>query len=526
MVEYHVRLLICIILLLQECLPLEIVAHIGCIADLRSTANLRSTCRPFFEIISNKIFTIYNIREENVQLLLRPLGRLKQISIEFRNVPKKSIDDPLPIFKEIGSLDIHRLNINDFLHMEALTRLAHLNNTLESLEANNVRNDVLDQFYNLKRLVLSNSTVQLGKLTKLEELHLVHSDYIQNVNAPKLTKLVIKYGYNLTLRLFNADKNKLQNLKSLEVFGSHFSYVPCLTTLESLTTDGRINSLDISSMTKLTRLELSGTCFGREEDPEDLANWTRLTKLKVLHITDTINKFVKSIAFMSKLPLTAATISGVTRDDAECIQHLKPHLIHELSVDINNSSMFKQHLTRLSRLEALTVRSSTPVVVDGIDTLTLLTRLVLVKSQCKFIERLTQLQVLRADLTPTNMSGWTALMNLHQFDATVPSQSIENIALFTKLEDLVLKFSEAFDSNALSSLTNLTRICLPGLNYSTLDWLAPLTKLECLNLQTSPISARDLEALTKLGNLTKLVIQNAYKYRDGLTALTKLQAFQ
>lgn len=484
---------------------MEIMAHIGNLADLKTSAALRSTCRACLAVISKKRFILYDLLPEDAQSALRPLRQLNQISIEFKNVSKQSAHNNLPIFEELSHLDIHSLNITDFKYVpKALSLLAHLP-SLECLELYGDTNE-LQAFTNLTRLKLFNSRARLNDLN-IEDLH------FSNYNGAKLklstlTRLVVDRMYSFE---YYIDKKLLCKLKFLTVRGGSnvlSGVLLDLTALESLTTDTRVSPAAIAQLTLLTRLELSKNCFGND-DPEDLASYAHLTRLKVLNISEVQNKFAKSISFMSKLPLVSATISGMTRDDGECIQYFKPHLLTELCVNINNTSMFKHALTRLTRLDALKVISTTSVVVGGIDTLTRLTRLVLVKSQCQSVESLTRLKVLHADLTSEgNMSGWTALTHLNQLEAKISTKSIKDVVRLTQLSDLALEIEEPFAPNALSGLTNLTRLCLPHCNYETLDWLTPLTRLQHLDLKGSKIG--NPAALIHLTNLTKLVrIANA-----------------
>ncbi len=517
---------------------MEIIAHIGNLADPKTTLALRSTCHTYFAVISNKRFILHNLQPENAHSVLKPLRHLRHISIEIRNTAKKSATTNLLqiLFEELSHLDIYRLNIAELKHpSDALSLLTRLNN-LQSLDVRSANTKALNSFHNLTRLNIIDSSPQLTNLTNLEELHICHQDtYVPDdlqLNSTNLTKLVLEHMHWFARHI---DTSNLRRLKVLTVHGGgDFSEeLPDLTELESLTMESRIHPSVVSELTRLTRLELSKGCFGhhRPDEAEDLSSYSRLTKLKVLSISHTDNKFVKAISFISKLPLVSATILQVTRDDAECIQHFKPHLLKELSVSINNTSMFKNELARLTRLEALQVHSTTVVLVGGIDTLTLLTRLVLVKAQCKSVERLTRLKILHADLTNSNtMNGWTALTNLEQLNAKINTQlntklntnAIADVARLTNLNHLTLDFDEPFESNSLSCLTRLTHICLPKFDYQTLDWLAPLTALEHLDLKNSTITMRDVVALTNLKQLTYLSVLNPHKYSNELRGLTKL----
>ncbi|MBP5977837.1 hypothetical protein HW132_35360 [Brasilonema sp. CT11] len=232
-----------------------------------------------------------------------------------------------------------------------------------------------------------------------------------------------------------------------------------------------------------------------------------------------------SFAFLTKLPLRSAHLSIATLDNTKSIQHLNPDILLHLGLEIDANSKFKDHMTRLTNLESLTLTSARLQSVT-LTPLTRLTQLRLHQVQCGSVAPFTQLKVLSVHGNQRALSGLNCLNNLEQLDCALKPTELNYFAALTRLRDLHLIVKGSMQTNVMENLSHLTYLKLDAYNFPTLRWLTSLTGLYHLDLINTTIKSDSFSHITALSRLTQLKFSCAEPNLNVLFKLTRLQRVQ
>lgn len=412
-----------------------------------------------------------------------------------------------------------------------LTRLTNLKQlAIGSAPAENM----LSTLSGLTKLIIGQIRWGEPELTSLKQLadltlcdaHLTAS--IERLSTP-MTRLVIeeKKTSRTTSGIYAGHQLKLTNLKHLVVQNkakeafAHLELSSRLTTLEHANLAVMNAPSNLTFNTNLTHLELrcNSTWYG-------LCSLSTLTWLQTLHLNVKHlygpAALQSSFTFLTNLPLRSVHLHIDDVDNTEAISCLNADLLLELGLDIDLNSKFKDHLTRLTNLESLTLTSSRLQSVT-IASLTRLTRLQLHQVQCGPVA---PLKVLSVHGNQRALAGLNKLTNLEQLNCALKPTELSYMSSLTRLQDLHLIVKGSLPASFTAPLAQLTRLKLDAYNFPALQWLTSLTRVVHLDLIHTTIKHDNFGVLTALSKLTLIKVNCSQPDLTALFKLTRLEQIQ
>jgi hypothetical protein len=409
--------------------------------DLPTKQIFRTTCRTLNHYIAQCHFAYHNTTIDQLEVIEQQLAQRSadQISVDFVHPPlsfrlqaKRAVNF-ISRFVNIVSLNLLDVtselnNIYEYGDENRLVAITSLTNIQRlAIQSDAATNIIPESFRGLTKLTVSrvSSTIEgkLPKFANLVDLSLPDCESI-SIKNDHLTRLYIETHQDLSLRHYSLPfvLTALTNLKQLIVIKHKFNTYPTLNIgnrlkmLEHLKLDVDSMPEDIALNTNLTRLEIrcyKSTC--------DLNALTALTQLEIMHLD--IKTMTKPFPFscLTALPLLSAHLSIAALDNTQAIQYFHADLLLHLGLEIDSNSKFKDHLTRLTSLESLTLTSSKLVSVT-LTPLTRLTQLKLHKVQCITVTSFTNLKVMSVFGNQRTLTGLDTLTNLENLECTLKQQ--------------------------------------------------------------------------------------------------------
>jgi hypothetical protein len=521
----------------------EILAEIVSYMDLPTRQIFRTTCRILNHYIAQCHFAYHNTTIDQLEVIEQQLAQRSsdQISVDFVNPPLSFRLKALTAIKSISKFtNITSLNLLDltselnYKHKEDPTLL--LLTSLTNLQRLAIKNYALENtvaaFNGLTKLTIDrthdyiwSSNELLTSLKNLEDLTLpqcnLFSRSMQWENY-KLTRLCTDTSQSLQISCISSITNLKQLIIDHKLQDSYATLDPknTWTSLEHLKLAVYCMPSDIEANTNLTRLELR--CHQARSDLHKLAV---LTQLQIVSLDIKIVPLPVTFTFLSRLPLRSAHLSIAKLDNTQAIQYLHADLLLHLGLEIDSNSKFKDHLTRLTNLESLTLTSSKLVSVT-LTPLIRLTQLVLRQVQCGAVASFTNLKVMSVFGNLRALAGLNCLTNLEQLDCALKPAELNYISVLTRLRDLHLVVKGSAQANCLTCLSCLTYLKIDMQNFPSLQWLTCLTRLNHLDLINTIITAESFELLTALSKLTQLKVNCSDTSTQVLFKLTRLQRIQ
>jgi hypothetical protein len=405
----------------------EILAEIVSYMDLPTRQIFRTTCRILNHYIAQCHFAYHNTTIDQLEVIEQQLAQRSadQISVDFVNPPLSFRLKALTAIKSISKFtNITSLNLLDltselnYKHKEDPTLL--LLTSLTNLQRLAIKNYALENtvaaFSGLTKLTIDrthdyiwSSNELLTSLKNLEDLTLpqcnLFSRSMQWENY-KLTRLCTDTSQSLQISCISSITNLKQLIIDHKLQDSYATLDPknTWTSLEHLKLAVYCMPSDIEANTNLTKLELR--CHQARSDLHKLAV---LTQLQIVSLDIKIVPLPVTFTFLSRLPLRSAHLSIAALDNTQAIQYFHADLLLHLGLEIDSNSKFKDHLTRLTSLESLTLTSSKLVSVT-LTPLTRLTQLVLRQVQCGAVTSLHEFES-HVGLRQSACTSWTQLFD-------------------------------------------------------------------------------------------------------------------
>jgi hypothetical protein len=519
--------------------------HVASFMDLPTRQIFRTTCRTLNHYIAQCHFAYRNTTIDQLEVIEQQLAQRSsdQISVDFVNPPlsfrlqaKRAVNF-ISRFVNIVSLNLLDVtselnNIYEYGDENRLVAITSLTNIQRlAIQSDAATNIIPESFRGLTKLTVSrvSSTIEgkLPKFANLVDLSLPDCERTISIKNDHLTRLYIETHQDLSLRHYSLPfgLTALTNLKQLIVKHKFNSYPTLnignrLKMLEHLKLDVDSMPEDIALNTNLTRLELR--CY---KSSCDLNALTALTQLEIVSLD--IKTMTKPFPFscLTSLPLRSAHLSIAKLDNAEAVPHLNADILLHLGLEIDSNSKFKDHLTRLTNLESLTLTSSKLVSVT-LTPLTRLTQLKLHKVQCIIVTPLKNLKVMSVFGNQRTLAGLDTLTNLENLECTLKPTEIDSISPLTRLQDLHLTVNGVIRQNFMAPLYHLTYLKVDTYNPPPISWQTTMTRLNYLDLTNCAIMMEDLQQLTALTNLTQLQVNFPPRGAPVLFTMTRLQRIQ
>ena len=339
--------------------------------------------------------------------------------------------------------------------LSQLPQLKSLN--LSSCDISNITN--IAHLTNLRKLNIScyYSTLELSPLKDLIFLKKLYLSHALNANYKALENLT-----NLKKLSFRAESlSALTNpsrIKKLYLIDDPISrsVLHSFVNLESLTFEGNLDNLDLSTLSKLHTLVCS------HASDKNLSEIVKLQTLKQLKITFINTKNLSHLQLLSQLEYLH--LSGKNASDLSPLATLTE--LRELSLEYFKLTSV-QPLSQLTKLQRLNLYK---VKVKDISSFSYLVGL-------KFLEM--RINKLITDLKPLSPLKNLKKLNLHgckKIDDFTP------LSHLTNLRDLCLVRCQISDLTPLASLKKLRHL---NIYYTPVKSLAPLEKAEYLEIYAS-----------------------------------------
>lgn len=271
---------------------------------------------------------------------------------------------------QLKILTIFKVVIKELDFLEKAPELENLNLIYSNDLKDNDIEHINKYCTNLRKLRLdscSMNAARLEKLSKLESLELAYcNDIVLSAQNTKLQTLLVSdiFAFN-SLNFFqkapNLKKFMLSGNQDLEVINHITQYCSNLIDLELLSCAGLVNTIFLTTLSKLQRLYLKNC-----ENIIDIVLHPQLTSLKILHIEklkkiNSFDSYLKNIPQIEKISFFNIVL------EATDLQHIFEHCsnltkLHLRDVQLlRRAGSYKQReisLENLSRLELLDVERS------------------------------------------------------------------------------------------------------------------------------------------------------------------------
>ncbi len=520
-------------------MPVEILVYIGSYMDLGTTQIFRTTCRTLNHYIPQYHFAFHNTTVEQLEAIEQQLAQRvsDRISVDFRDPPLKlrlqalKAIESISLYTNITSLNIFDLTSDLYTKHARDTRVTMLT-LLSNLERLAIQSYVLEPILTtlngLTKLTVNNMQYwrlnNLSMLTNLHDLTLPNCEMYDYSSISSLTRLHIEASPQMTTW---SSISTPTTLKQLIITLKHKDTCVKLTPnrwhaakLEHVKLDILTMPSEIALNTNLTRLEIR--CH---ETACDLTTLEALTQLQHLDLTIKQMTAPMAFTFLTKLPLRSAHLSIAKLDNTQAIQYFNTDILHHLGLEIDANSKYKDHLTRLTELESITLTASMLQSVT-LTSLTRLTRLKLHQVQCGTVAPFTRLKVLSVVGNQRVLGGLNSLTNLEQLECALKPTELNYLSALTRLQDLQLTVKGSVQANVLARLSQLTYLKLTTYNVPSLAWLTSLTRLDHLDLLNCSIKPENFKLLTALRRITQLKVHCDEPSTGVLFKLTCLQRIQ